>query len=162
MVLLIEINFLDYIFPSLQFIVSQIFSSVFNTSSNMLICTAFLVRVWMFLCCIRTELSFLFYTITYFIMTNFQKRFFQLPRIESHSGIFMYIVSKGVPATPFLRHSPLDSACPPHFRIFASPSFFSVPPRFKVFQIVPPTLTQPHPALIQPTNLPWFKQIPKS
>ena len=32
---------------------------------------------------------------------------------------------------------------------------FSLPPPFKVFQTVPPTLMQPHPALIQHTNLPY-------
>ena len=49
----------------------------------------------------------------------------------------------------------------PLFKIFVSPLIFSVPLLFKVFEIVSLTLTQPLPALIRPTNLPWFKQISK-
>ena len=56
------------------------------------------------------------------------------------------IVRKGVPESPpFLRHPPL----------------LSVPPPFKVFKTVSPTLTQCHTALIRPTNFLWFKQISK-
>ena len=44
---------------------------------------------------------------------------------------YVYIVSKGVPASPPLRHPALDSACP-YFTIFPLP-FLSVPPPFKVF-----------------------------
>ena len=44
----------------------------------------------------------------------------------------MAIVCKGVPAPPFLRHPPLDPACP-LFKIFVSPPLCSVPPPFKVF-----------------------------
>ena len=59
----------------------------------------------------------------------------------------------------FLRHLLLEPACPP-----ASPRFCSIP--FKVFQTVPPTLTQHPPTLIQYTNLNLhiingFKQKPK-
>ena len=44
------------------------------------------------------------------------------------------IAHKDVPApTPILRQPPLDSVCP-LFKIFFSPSLFSVPPRFKVFR----------------------------
>ena len=43
----------------------------------------------------------------------------------------------------------------PLFKIFVSPPLFSVPPSFKVFQTVPPTLTPPR-ALIRPTNLPFL------
>ena len=51
---------------------------------------------------------------------------------------------------------PLGPSCPLSlFKIFISPPLFSVPPHFKVFQTVPPTLTQPPPALIQHTNLPY-------
>ena len=76
---------------------------------------------------------------------------------------FQPIVRKGVPASPpsFLRHPSLDPARPPLFKIFVTPPFFSVSPSFKVFSTVPPTLTQLHPALIRPTNLPWFRQISK-
>ena len=45
------------------------------------------------------------------------------------------------------RHPPLDQAFP-LFKIFVSLPLFSVPPPFKVFQTVLPTLTQPLPALI--------------
>ena len=39
---------------------------------------------------------------------------------------------------------------------FVSPiPIISVPPTFEVFQIVSPILTQPHPALIKKTNLPY-------
>ena len=70
-------------------------------------------------------------------------------------------VRKGVSAPSlFLRHPSLDPACP-LFKIFVSPLIFSVPLLFKVFEIVSLTLTQPLPALIRPTNLPWFKQISK-
>ena len=66
---------------------------------------------------------------------------------------------------PFLRHPPLDPACTPFFKIFVSLTLFSVPPPFKVFQTVIPTLTQLPPALIQHTNLPYtitrFKQLSK-
>ena len=71
-----------------------------------------------------------------------------------------YIVPKGVPTTLLIRHPPLDPACP-LFKIFVSPSIFSVPSPFKVFYTVSPNLMQPHPALIRPTNLPWFQQISK-
>ena len=40
----------------------------------------------------------------------------------------------------------------PFFEIYVSPPLFSVPPTFKVFQTVTPTLTQPPPALIRHTN----------
>ena len=65
------------------------------------------------------------------------------------------IVRKGVPAPPFLRCSPLDAVCHHPFlkSLFPLPSFLLHP--LKVFQSVPPTLTQPPPALIQPTNLPY-------
>ena len=43
------------------------------------------------------------------------------------------IVGKGIPASPpFLRHPPLDPACP-LFKIFVCPPLFSVPSPFKVF-----------------------------
>ena len=43
------------------------------------------------------------------------------------------IVGKEIPASPpFLRHPPLDPACP-LFKIFVCPPLFSVPPPFKVF-----------------------------
>ena len=43
------------------------------------------------------------------------------------------IVGKGIPAPPpFIRHPPLDPACP-LFKIFVYLPLFSVPPPFKVF-----------------------------
>ena len=42
------------------------------------------------------------------------------------------LVLKGVPVPPFLRHSPLEPACP-LFKIFLSPPLFSIPPLFKLF-----------------------------
>ena len=73
------------------------------------------------------------------------------------------IVREGIPAPLFLRHPLLAwPSLPPLLKIFVSPPLFSVPPPFKVFQTVPPSLSQPSSALIQPpTNLPWFKQISK-
>ena len=56
-----------------------------------------------------------------------------------------------------LRHLPLEPDC----NLFIFLPLFSVPPTFKVFQTVSPTLMQPPTALIQPTNLSWFKQISK-
>ena len=47
-----------------------------------------------------------------------------------------FIVCKRVPAH-FLRHPPLDPACP-LFKVFAFPPLFSIP-TLKVFQTVPPT-----------------------
>ena len=53
------------------------------------------------------------------------------------------IIGKGIPAPlPFLRHPPLDPACP-LFKIFVCPSLFSVPAPFKVFQTVPPPSHNP-------------------
>ena len=74
--------------------------------------------------------------------------------------LYIGISRKGVPAPPFLRHPPLDPACP-LFKISVSPPIFYVPPSFKVFSTVSSTLTQPPPAVIRPTNLSWFKQISK-
>ena len=65
------------------------------------------------------------------------------------------IIRKGVPATLFLRHPTFDLAFSPLFKIFASPLLLFVPPPFKVFKTVPPTLPQPPPALIQYTNIPY-------
>ena len=43
------------------------------------------------------------------------------------------IVGKGIPAPPpFLRHPPLEPACP-LYKIFVCSPLFSVPPPFKVF-----------------------------
>ena len=79
--------------------------------------------------------------------------------------ISVIIVRKGAPAPPppapfFSRHPLLDPDCPP-FKILVSPPLFFVPPSFKLFQTVPPTLMQPPTSLIQQTNRPWFKQISK-
>ena len=85
------------------------------------------------------------------------------PAAFQHHFFYRSIVHEGVPAPPpFLKQNflnqPLDPACP-LFKIIASQAIFSVPPPFKVFYTVPTTQWQPPPALIQPTNLPWFKQI---
>ena len=69
------------------------------------------------------------------------------------------IVRKGSPAPLFKAPTPWPSL--PLFKIFVCPPLFSVPSPFKAFYTVPTTLMQPPPALIQPTNLPWFKQIQK-
>ena len=60
----------------------------------------------------------------------------------------------------FLRHPPLDSVYP-HFlkSLFPSPLFCSTP--FQGILDSPTTLKEPPPALIQSTNLLWFKQISK-
>ena len=65
--------------------------------------------------------------------------------------VYVHIVCKGVITT----HA--STQLPP----FASPPLYSVPPTFKRFQIVPPTLTQIPPVLIQSTNLSWFKKTSK-
>ena len=63
--------------------------------------------------------------------------------------IYMYVHSScGGSSPPFLKHSPLDPAWPPFFKIFVSSPLFFIPFLFKVFQTVPTTLTQPPPALI--------------
>ena len=73
------------------------------------------------------------------------------------------MVHKGVPESP----PPLSKAptpwpsLPPLFKIFVFPPLLSVPPPFKVFKTVSPTLTQCHTALIRPTNFLWFKQMSK-
>ena len=75
--------------------------------------------------------------------------------------VFPFIIDiVGNSSLPFLRHPPLYPACP-LFKIFVCPSLFSLPSPFKVFQTVPPTLTQPLLVLIWPTNILWFKQISK-
>ena len=84
--------------------------------------------------------------------------------IYIHIYTYIYIIvhwgAGFQPPSPFLRHSPFDPACPPFFKsLFPLPLFCSTP--FQLFQTVPPTLTQPCPALIQLTSLPWFKQISK-
>ena len=74
----------------------------------------------------------------------------------------MFIVRKEVPALPPLFQAP--TACPslpPLLNIFVSLPLFTVPPLFKVFQTVPPTLTQIPPTLIRPTNLSWFRYTSK-
>ena len=63
--------------------------------------------------------------------------------IQAANRISVYIVCKGIPAHPLLR-LPVDPACP-LFKIFVSFPLFSIPPLFKVFQTVLPTLTQTTP-----------------
>ena len=85
-------------------------------------------------------------------------------RIQHYICIFKLYTQfvRGFPPPPPFSKQPLfDPACPTLFKIFVSALLFSVAPPFKVFQTVPPTLTQPLTALIRPTNLPWFKQISK-
>ena len=65
------------------------------------------------------------------------------------------IVFKGGPAPIFMTPTPYPNLLP-LFKIFVSPPLVSVPPPFKVFQTVSPTLTQPPPALIWSTNLPYI------
>ena len=75
------------------------------------------------------------------------------------------IVCKGVPApSPFLRHTPLTQLAaipPPPFRIFLSLPFFLFHPLLRYSRQFPPTLTQPSPTLIRPTNLPYCKKHQK-
>ena len=66
---------------------------------------------------------------------------------------WLEIVRKGVPIPP----PPLTQVDPLLKSLFP----LSVPPPFKVFWTVPPTLKQPPTAQIRPTNLSWFKQISK-
>ena len=62
---------------------------------------------------------------------------------------------------PLLRHPPLDPSYPQFLKfLFPLPSFL-FHPLLMHLNTVPPTLMQPPPALIQPTNLPWFKKISK-
>ena len=55
---------------------------------------------------------------------------------------------RGFQPPPFKVSTPYP-ACP-LFKIVVFPPLFSVPPSFKVFQTVPPTLRRPPPALIRP------------
>ena len=72
------------------------------------------------------------------------------------------IVCKEIPVRPLpLFKAPTSwSSMLPLFKIFGSPSLFSVPPSFKVFQTVPPTLATPF-CPNPTTNQPWFKKISK-
>ena len=72
------------------------------------------------------------------------------------------IVRLGGPTpAPFLRHPPLDPACPSFqnlcfpYPLFCSNLFSGILDSF------PHPLTQPPPAVIRPSKLPWFKQISK-
>ena len=70
----------------------------------------------------------------------------------TRNGLIYYFPA--APQPTFLRHLSLDPVCPLAFKIYASPPLFSVLPPFKVFQTIPPTLTQPLPAIIH--NTPTF------
>ena len=59
------------------------------------------------------------------IKFSFFNGFTQTPTSPSSST--PHLVCKGVPASPFLRHPPLEPTCP-LFKIFVSPPLFSVPP----------------------------------
>ena len=75
-------------------------------------------------------------------------------------SVFLSIVRKGVPGPLFKAPTPWSSLSP-LFKILVSLSICSVPPSFKVFYRVPPTLATPSALIQPPTNLPWFKQISK-
>ena len=73
--------------------------------------------------------------------------------VLSEEFLYKLIFRKGVPPSLILRHPPLDPACTPFLKsLFPFPSFL-FHPLFKVFQTVPPTLTQSPTALIRHTNL---------
>ena len=90
--------------------------------------------------------------------TVVQKRSSRICRLNSR---LIYHIRKGVPASPFLRHPPVDPGCSPLFKIFVSPVLFSAPLPFKVFLTVFHSLTQTPPALMRPNNPSWIKQISK-
>ena len=77
--------------------------------------------------------------------------------------VWIYIVRKGVPAPPFLRHPSIDLACapPPIFKFLCPLPSFPFHPLLRYFrQFTPPScksVSQP----FWPTNLSWFKQISK-
>ena len=79
-------------------------------------------------------------------------------------SIDILIVCKRVPAPPpppcFLRHSPLDPACPPS-KICVYLPLCSVPPLLRYFRQSPRTIMQIPPAPIRPTNLSCFKEMSK-
>ena len=71
------------------------------------------------------------------------------------------IVRKRFPASLFFSSThPLTQLGPFLKSLFLLPSFL-FHPRLRCFRQFLPTFTQPPTALIQPTNLPWFKQISK-
>ena len=65
----------------------------------------------------------------------------------------------------YLRHSPLDLACPSFENLFFFSPLFCSTPFYGIFHSTPlppiPTLMQLPPALIRPTKLPWLKQVLK-
>ena len=72
----------------------------------------------------------------------------------------LVIVRKGVPVPPFKAPTPWPSLLPPFKNLcFPSPLFCSNPSKGILDSST--TLLLPPPALIWPTNLPWFKQISK-
>ena len=92
---------------------------------------------------------------------NFLMKLMMARQFTSNNESYYYDLSSYGASSPlFLRHPHLDPTCP-LFKIFVSPPLFFVPPPIKTLQTVPPTLTQPSPVLIRPTNLLWFKQISK-
>ena len=71
------------------------------------------------------------------------------------------LVRNGGSSPPFFQAPTPWPSLPSLFKIFFSPPLFSVPPPLRYFRQFTPALTQPSTALIQPFNLPWFKQISK-
>ena len=97
------------------------------------------------------------------ILKKIPVKFARTPLLQVASELVEYqvIVSKGVlHPLPFLRHPSFDPVCP-HFLkpLFPFPLFCPTP--FQGILDSPTILKQPTPALIQPTKLPWFKQISK-
>ena len=60
------------------------------------------------------------------------------------------------PPLSFLRHPPLDPACPPFLKSLCPLPSFLFHLLLRSFRQSPPTLTQMPPALIQPTNQPFL------
>ena len=82
------------------------------------------------------------------------------PDIMLNQTIYYHSSEGG--STPFLRHQPLDPACPTPtpFLNFCFPPLFSIPPPFKIFQTVP----HPHtiPTCLNRTYQPSFHIINRS
>ena len=102
-------------------------------------------------------------------LTNTFFYFYYIPLIKNsllwHRTKTSFLESqfvRGFQTPLFKAPTPFLSLPPTHlFKFFVFPPLFSVPPPFKVFQTVPPTLTQIPPAVICSTNISWFKQIAK-
>ena len=78
-------------------------------------------------------------------------KFFPTNRIKIDENVtwkLHIIVCKGV-SSPLFKVTTPGPSLPPLFKILVSSTLYSIPPPFKVFQTIPPTLTQTTPLPLQ-------------